>query len=53
MRKIILYSLFLPMLILANGIQENTESILRKEFGDDAKISFLKYQIPSEIKSNI
>ena len=41
------------MLILANGIQENTESILRKEFGNDAKITFVKFQIPSEIKSNI
>lgn len=53
MKKIILYILFIPSLISANGIQIKTESIIKSEFGENVEIAFSKFQIPAKVKNEI
>jgi len=53
MQKIILYIIFIPLLISANGIQEKTESIIKSEFGENVEIAFSKFQIPPMVKNEI
>ena len=53
MKKLILYILFIPFLISANEIKENTESIIKSAFGENVEIAFSKFQIPTKIKSEI
>ena len=53
MRKIILFIIVFPFLISANGIKEETESIIKSEFGENVEMAFSKFQIPIKLKNEI
>ena len=53
MKKLIFYLTLIANLIVANGIQERTESIIKSEFGENIKITYSKFQIEENVKSQI
>lgn len=53
MKYTFLLLLLVVQLISANEIKEKTESLIKTEFGNNVEITFTKYIIPPEIKSEI
>ena len=53
MKKLIFYLTLIANLIVANGIQERTESIIKSEFGENIKITYSKFQIEENVKYQI
>lgn len=49
----LIFLLLLSNMILANEIQEKTDEIIKKNFGDKVSIEFLKYGISPDVKSEI
>jgi len=53
MKKLIFYLTLISNLIFGNGIQERTESIIKSEFGENIEITYSKFQIEENVKSQI